>query len=262
MQIDFSLTVIVSSCDKYNDLWRPFFRLFEIYWPDCPFPVKLISEELKFELSVGESLCLGKGLDWSSLLLRALDRCSTRYVILCLDDFFLRKSVNTQRILHLLWAMDFYHLNMLRLTPRPGPERDAAGNIEYGTLQPSEPYRVSTQAALWRKDVLQRLLLPGESAWEFEVNGSRRANEIEGFSCVWETAFPYRHHVIEKGKWFPWAAWRFSRMGIGVDLSRRPVMSVAETIRWLTSKAFGPVARRLPPFVRRVVKPLIKELGW
>lgn len=254
--------VIISSCDKYNDLWMPFFSLFEMYWADCPFPVKLITEEIRFENSKVESLCLGNGLDWSSLLLLALKRCSASYVLLCLEDFFLRERVNTQRIITLLLVMESNHLNMLRLIPRPGPKAGTEGNAEYGILRPAERYRVSTQATLWRKDILQQLLIPGESAWEFEVNGSRRADDYPGFACVWKTAFPYRHHVIERGKWFPWYAWYFNRMGIGVDLLRRPVLSKTETIRWFISKAFGPSANQLPPSIRKTIKPFIKKLGW
>lgn len=28
-----NLTIIVNSCDKYEDAWNPFFKLMEIHWP-------------------------------------------------------------------------------------------------------------------------------------------------------------------------------------------------------------------------------------
>jgi len=34
-------SILIPSCDKYSDLWRPFFTLFWRHWPDCPFPVYL-----------------------------------------------------------------------------------------------------------------------------------------------------------------------------------------------------------------------------
>ena len=35
------LSVLVISCDRYADLWRPFFELFWRHWPDCQGPVYL-----------------------------------------------------------------------------------------------------------------------------------------------------------------------------------------------------------------------------
>ena len=29
-----NLTIIVNTCDKYEDAWNPFFRLMEINWPE------------------------------------------------------------------------------------------------------------------------------------------------------------------------------------------------------------------------------------
>ena len=34
-------SILVVSCDRYRDLWTPFFTLFQRYWPDCDMPVYL-----------------------------------------------------------------------------------------------------------------------------------------------------------------------------------------------------------------------------
>ena len=36
---DERVTLLVPSCDRYADLWPPFFALLRRQWPDCPFPV-------------------------------------------------------------------------------------------------------------------------------------------------------------------------------------------------------------------------------
>ena len=33
--------ILILSCDKFSDLWKPFFDLFWKYWPDCPYNVYL-----------------------------------------------------------------------------------------------------------------------------------------------------------------------------------------------------------------------------
>ena len=35
--------ILIVSCDKYSDLWDPFFKLFFKFWPDCPFNIYLLS---------------------------------------------------------------------------------------------------------------------------------------------------------------------------------------------------------------------------
>ena len=37
-------TVLCCSCDKYADLQPKFLALFRKYWPDCPFPLVLVTE--------------------------------------------------------------------------------------------------------------------------------------------------------------------------------------------------------------------------
>lgn len=252
-------TLLVASCDAYSDLWEPYFALISRYWPDCPFPIALITENKRPNLGRVRALHLGQGLDWSSLLLRALDAVSTPYVLLSLEDFFLRRTVDTQRVIALLDALKRENLNMLRLIPRPGPKGRRLKGL-YGGIAPHTPYRVSTQAALWRVTVLRQLLLPGESAWQFEVNGSKRSSLYQGFASVWDAAIPYRHHVVERGRWFPWAAFRFRRLQIGVDLKARPVMSAVETSRWVFNKLTAGIVTRIPSSMRAKLKHFAKRI--
>ena len=232
-------TVLVSSCDKYSDLWRPLFNLFYKYWPDCTYPVFLITEEKKIEIDGVKSLSLGKNKDWSSLILDSLGVVESPYVLLMLEDFFIRRNVDSTKIDELLELMEQDNISMLRLIPRPGPSVKVVGEDRYGAISANAPYRVSTQAALWRVDILKALLKIGESAWEFEINGTVRSEKYRGFVSVYNSVIPYYHHVVQGGKWFPWDAWYFNRMNIGVDLSVREVMSSGEAVSWLLRKLYS-----------------------
>jgi hypothetical protein len=136
---------------------------------------------------------------------------------------------------------------MLRLIPRPGP--DAAlpqyGNI--GRIEVGAPWRVSTQAAIWKRQTLLDLMREGESIWEFEFKGSRRSDTLgDTFYAVWQPLIPYGHHTVERGKWLPHKAWRFARMNIGCDFSRRPVMDWREAAYWYLGKIVFYPFYRLP----------------
>jgi len=231
-----STTILVSSCDKYSDLWIPYFNLSKIFWADCNYEYLLISESKELVVQNVTSLKLGNGKDWSALLLDALECVKTDTVILTLEDFFLRDHVDNLRIEYLLELFYKNSMNMLRLNPRPKPNIKSDWSNEIGVIGKHEKYRASTQAAIWRVEILKSIIQKGESAWEFEINGTQRSKEMDGFYCVYKPALPYFHHVIERGKWFPWDALRFKYMDIGVDLNCRSVMSFTETSLWLTKK--------------------------
>lgn len=238
-------TLLVSSCDRYEDLWEPYFSLLRAHWPDCPFPVMLITESKCPVIENVRPLCLGEGLDWSTLLSRALDQVETPFVLFTLEDFFLREQVNTTLLTSLLDDVKLGGFSMLRLIPRPGPTV-ILNQKNYGGIQSDAPYKVSTQAAFWEVQTLRQLLVPGEAAWQFEVNASARSSDLSGFFAVWRDALPYRHHVVERGKWFPWAYRKFSKMNIGVDGTARPIMTVSETVVWVIRKLLPPIIRYFP----------------
>ena len=44
-----NVDVLFTSCDKYQDLWGPFFTLFFRYWQDCPYLVYIGSNHFKYD---------------------------------------------------------------------------------------------------------------------------------------------------------------------------------------------------------------------
>jgi hypothetical protein len=219
----------VPSCDAYADLWRPFFSLFWRYWPDCPFPVYLGTNDLTFADSRVVSLRSDQGTNWANRVRNQLEALREPYVLLILEDFFFRDRVATPRMLELLQWLAAQDGRMLRLVNRPPPDAAIPGNPSLGSILPGAPYRLSTQAAFWHRETLLALMKANESIWEFEVAGSRRSDAlVDGFYSTWRQELPYGYHVVERGKWFRHAARRFVRQDIGVDLAARPVMSRRE----------------------------------
>jgi hypothetical protein len=133
------------------------------------------------------------------------------------------------------------------LVRRPGPTEALPGYPDTGVITPGEPYRVSTQAAFWRKETLLALMRDAESIWQFELEGSKRSSVYNtGFYGTWSDILPYRHHVVERGKWFPWEAWRFGRQNIGCDFQARPVMPSSQTAAWCCRKLCSTLLNRIP----------------
>ena len=240
------VAVLISSCDKYQDLWSPFFTLFFRYWPDCPYPVYLGTNNLKYNNKRVKMIAIGDEVDWSSDFRCMLERISQQYVIVLMEDFLLIKSVDTTKIDRLITYMEAKGAGCLRLFPCPGPDLPCLDNPEVGEISKGADYRSSLQAAIWNKQTLLELLREGESAWELEINGTKRTNDLDvPFLCVTgDSPIPYFCTGVVKGKWVREAVELCEKEGIEVDLTVRSVQTPVD--RFLRSARVG----RLIEFAR------------
>ena len=257
------LWIVVPSCDAYQDLWQPFFSLMFRYWPDCPYPIALLSNSLQFDhhritnISVG-----GDKSDWSGRLSRGLSQVPTQSILLILEDFFFRTKVDQSRVAEAVRNFETLNAKCLRLIPRPAPTdtSNPSGFAKLGTITVGTPYRVSTQAAIWNKAVLQELLQSGESIWSFELDGSERSAKFDtGFFGTTDHVLTYRHHVVEKGRWFPWSAREFAKQNIGCDFSRREVMTPSQALKWTIRKSLSWPKSFIPWSLRRSARKFIND---
>ncbi len=245
-------SIFIPSCDSYSDLWDPFFHFFWKFWPDCPFPVYLGGNSLRREFPRVHRLYSNCGNVWTDRVHEQVRALPTPYVLLMLEDFFLRSPVNTAGLLACYHNWRKLDAHCLRLVRRPGPNRALPGQPHFGILNLDAPYRISTQAAIWKKETLLSLMRPGESIWQFEIEGTRRSRAFpDGFYGVWRNQLTYGHHVLERGKWFPKAVRWCRKMGVACDLARRPAMSLREISVWKCRKARSVLADCLPYPARR-----------
>jgi len=63
------------------------------------------------------------------------------------------------------------------------------------------------QVTLWKKEVLQAALRPGETAWNMEARGSERTKDLLALSYVHRHGLPipYLMSAIVRGLWMPQA---------------------------------------------------------
>jgi len=244
-------SILVPSCDKYSDLWEPFFSLFWRYWPDCPYPVYLGSNHQSFEHPKVKTILVGDDKDWSSGIKAMLETLQSKYVLVILEDFFIRKPVDGKHIVSLIRILEELKGSMLQLRPIiRRPFSRVKGFSAVVRLRKEMPYRVSLQPTIWEREALLSLICEGESAWEFEINASNRSRkEYEAYFCIRKKPpIIWKHHVVERGKWFWHEARRFKKANIGCDFSRRSVMTLREQILFTVRKKLSSLRKRLVPW--------------
>jgi hypothetical protein len=244
--------IMVVSCDRYSDVWSPFFQLFKRFWPDCPYRIFFVTNNLDPKQPGVTTIRTGDDTTWATQLLSALDRIDSPYVIMLLEDYFIRSAVSTDRVRQLVETGIKMNVHCLRLTPRPAPTRPVPGSSGLGFLQPGDHYRVSTQAALWRVETLRALLRPDQSGWDFEIQGTElSAGFTGGFLGVYRPALDYVQGVV-KGKWYPRGLAACRRAGIEVDRSRRPTMTRWSLLKMIwTYTIVSRIKDELRYFIRR-----------
>jgi hypothetical protein len=136
----------------------------------------------------------------------------------------------------------------LRLMGNPNPDLADAKWPDIGTIRKGAPYRTSLQAAFWDRLALLDLLRDNETAWQFELSGSRRSDRLAApFLSVYDRVFPipYRQ-TVRRGQWTADAVEFFTPLGIAFDYSKRPVES--KLSRWLQTSRTRRMAGRVKRF--------------
>lgn len=241
------LAIIVLTCDKYSDLWAPFFYCFHRYWPMCPFPIYLFANEKRFESDKGVITVLsGPDRDWSSSIKACLEQIQHEYVMVLFDDVFLCEPVETAVFAPLLSWLDRNKPAYLRFRPVPRP--DERINKEIGRYHELTLYRTAV-LAIWRRDVFLDILKPGESAWQLETDGAQRSTRYPDFYGCYRAILNYVHGV-EKGKWFPAAVRWLDEIGAVVSATDRQVMTQKDLAKSVFAHLREVIFNRSPASVR------------
>lgn len=179
MSIRNKVTMIFCSCDAYADMWKGFFSLLKKYWPEFDGQIILNTESTTFQYdgySISEPLYCAKDTPWSERLYRSLERASNPYVLLMLEDFYLKAPVDHAAFCK---TLDYMQNNpdVASVTYRRefGAEKPIPSLPGFFLRKQFCRYKITAHITLYRADYLRRLLRRYESAWEFELSGTIRA---------------------------------------------------------------------------------------
>jgi hypothetical protein len=224
--------ILVVSCDRYADVWRPFFEIFFRRWPDCPYPLRLGTNSGRYDDPRVTTIDIGEDFSWAAGVQSMLDRLGSEHVILFLEDFLIQEPVDGPTIANFLEIARRERVASIRLSPLPPPSalpsRVVPAHPELGVVEPGTGYRVSVQPAIWRVDALRRYLVPGFSPWQFEEIGSRLSDYTDDvFWGPFQPTVVYEH-AVEKGRWKQTGLVICREAGVAVDLAARTAFAAGE----------------------------------
>jgi hypothetical protein len=233
------ITIFVNSCDSFEDCWDPFFNLLSKNWAYDSMPNIILNTEFKsyqgYNLPI-VSTKVNEGIDyrmnWSQCFLKGLDFIKTDYFIYLQEDYFINSKIDVKLINDLVEVIKSNSLiDYIGLTDNgsSGPFIETSDDRLWNIPNQSF-YKISCQAAIWRKTSLQSLILEDENPWMFEIFGSIRAGRKNSlfltvnrlkFSLNENPIIGYLHTGIIKGKWNIEIQEVFKSNQISIDYSKR-----------------------------------------
>ncbi len=225
-------TIVVSSCDAYEDTWIPFFEMLQIQWPNRIYPIVLNTESKSFvyknlDIKTFNMYKVGEKVSWGKRLRETLKKIDTEYIIFLLDDFFPIEKVDQQRIEECIeWMDENPKISVFNFYRVKGGIKD--GRFPHFEKRPQKgKYKLNCSAALWRRKKLIQYIRPHENPWQFELYGSKRASRYkeEFYSAIEGEPYIYTYDMLNvgivRGKWAHGTVDFFEKYGVVCDFSKR-----------------------------------------
>lgn len=218
------VAVFVCGSDNRIDILERTLPAIQKYWPACRYPIHVGLNSCKRALPVGAPV-IAPPSEWRHEFGQQLSRIEHEHLIVLLDDFLIQAPVDQDRLASLVEDAVRLNLDYLRLIPlgrsllaRAVGSRPAqiAPGIE--RIGDRHPFYSALQIAIWRKRHLLSMLEQPLSIWEFEHQSLRAASHC---AIAGDPPIVYRH-LVEKGRWLPYAPSLLSRAGFAPELGDRP----------------------------------------
>lgn len=232
----YDCTVLVCSCDSYEDAWEPFFKLFHEYWPDCTLKILLNTESKYFTYPGLNIQCLQKFRKkkptYGKRMIEHLKMVETPFTLVLMDDFFLRSPVIVAELDKVIrWMKTDPKAAVFSFQPIDDELNRPSSKYEGYNIRPVYgEYKYNFQAGIWRTDYLLHSWKKHETPWEWETRGSFRSfNKRYNFYVLnpqkalpIDYGFQNKGMGIFRGKWVKESVMQlFEEHQINVDYRKR-----------------------------------------
>ncbi len=232
------ISIIIFSCDAYQDLWEGFFDSFELNWPECKFDMYLVNNNLNYSRK-GVNVINGGDSDWSTRARIAMNSIKSKYFILFLEDFYLPEKINDKKINQVaeyvfVKEINYYQLNIT--DKEDYPKWNLFDKNYIWDIPKYRDYWVDISIAIWQKDFFIELLGSEDySAWEFEFKRNIDAKNPNKFSdklCLLDSRnlIPMCPMVVQ-GKYYPKSLKVMTKLGFEFNTKTRQIMTPLEVFK-------------------------------
>ncbi len=249
MKISDQITVIVNTCDAYQDVLQLFFCALNEYWRECDFRIIINTESNRYHFDDSRigvfNYCKYSGTDrWGDRLRHVLNYVESEFVLMLYDDFVLENLVDLEGVakaIDLLLEESKASAVYLVNTGLPIVEND---KCIFQRVKGRSDFVLNSSPAIWRKKDLMSYTGENDNPWAWEVFGSYRTfsrdNIFYTLNPKNEDIFPYNYKkggAIYRGKWVKDVVdGKFQKYNLNIDPTVRGFINMEElaprSFRW------------------------------
>lgn len=215
------MKVLVLSCDKNIDLFEPFYKCIEKYWPNHP--EVIYATETK-ENPFFKTITKDYPLDlWTKRIRETLKEIDDDKILLMIDDCFIRSKVDEERIKYVEGILKG-NIAMFNFEKSFDMEDKESKYIGFKTRNPNGIAICSIMCGMWQKDKLIDILNINCQPWEIERLNLTHGYEYYINSGDYIIDFGYifpKPFSLYRGRWCKEVVEFFEKEGIKVDYSTR-----------------------------------------
>ena len=220
------MKIIVMSCDKNEDTFKPFRWCMEEYYPNHPeiiYFTESINNPFYKTISIPHEL-----EEWTTAVREFLMWIDDDVVLFMIDDLFIRKPVDEQRIKKAKLILDL-EPNLACLNfEKSWDSKDYPTMFEgwKRRLKGSE-YEVSLMCGLWDKEKLSNVLDRDCNPWTIELEQDSKGYDYYINSGEYIIDWGYSYGVpcnITKGKWTRECIEFLKSKGFNLDFEKRGIV--------------------------------------
>ena len=215
------MKILVLSCDKNDDTFEAFHHCIEKYWKDHP-QIIYATETIKnpYYKTIRHNEPLNR---WTKRIRETLKEIKDNQILIIMDDFFIRKPVDTKRI-------DYYskqlkgNIACFYFEKSFDSNDEECGIIGMKKRQHNSDYEVAINCALWQRDKLIDVLSRDSDPWDVEMNQDNKGYDyyINSGDYIIDWGYiTWQPTGLFKGKWCRNIIPFFEQEGIKIDYERK-----------------------------------------
>lgn len=248
-----NISLLISTCDKFSDLWDTHIRLLKENWIGDLWKIYMVTDRpTNKSFETVNIIVADEGMDFPMRIKYALDYIETEYVLLTLDDYYLVNKTDAENLNYLADRAENENIDYLLLYNRRKVNPKKYQPIEkLFSIDLDKKYAVNLYPAIWQKEFLKNSVKSNMNPWMYEPTLTKYAKKANA-NCQFSHSGTYDIlDVVRKGKILHKAKRFFKKNNI--DLGSRPTISYLtefklasiERFNWYAPKSIKKIAKKL-----------------
>ena len=217
------MVILVLSCDKNEDIFKPFYHCMEKYYPTHPiifYATETINNPYYFTINKNYPLN-----QWTRRIRETLSEIEDDQILLMVDDCFIRKPVDTKRIEYISHYLNNDNNIAMFNFEKSFDSKDEETEIKgFKKRSHGSDYELSLLCGLWNKKKLMQVLSKDSDPWTVEYNQNTYNYDYyinsEDYIIDWGY-ITWKPAGLYKGKWCKEIIPFFEKEGIKIKYDER-----------------------------------------